>query len=148
MGNLVDTFIIQPKHEYSGILVLEILNEFSNLIPGKYLNMLKLFENDHYDLDEIMIDDMYDTGVMDKFEGENKITFDSKYRSICLKSILRKQFYNTLCIIENCINEDKTNRYIIVSESASLITEDEYDNQKSEDQKSVDEVCQLINSDG
>ncbi len=150
MGNLVDTFLIRIKDKWKDIVsypneeqVMMILAE----IPAKYHEMYKgLLKGDFSQMDEIM-DTTWEgrswevEKIADGFNDPAKeVYFDVRYRTQCLKSILRKKFYDTISIIEDDFDPSKRNRYITVAGCAKLINENDL-NEMSGDQKFTHQAC-------
>ena len=125
MGNLVDTYIIKQKAEFKEQLIdlKDHSEELAKLIPNIYHPMFLELCRSIICMDDMMEatqneNILYSTlrQLASQFEHENlNLRFDSRYRQICLKTIIRKLFYDTLLIVEDDLNELKFNQYIIVS---------------------------------
>jgi len=131
MGCLVDTFIIRQKPEFTErfLNLKESCGSLIEHIPSAYHEMfteicvmvpymesvMEVTKQDHI---------MYITILHETEKYMIKgISFDNKFRVTCLKSIIRRMFYDTLLIIENDYNEMKFDQYIIVAPSGQVITE-------------------------
>ncbi len=132
MGCLVDTFIITPKRHWmhrTDCPDEKDLRKIINAVPFKYRMMLRALMIRFTSLDVIM--ENRDTGhagevmqTAEPFETDD-VCFEHRYRGECLQQIIRMRFYRTLLILENDINPEKYN-YFIVCSSDQVICEDQW----------------------
>lgn len=170
MGNLVDTYIIAPKFikpqrtpdEDCLMVFMDLLIDgdegkhgfelAKQLVPDKWRNDFALFvtavnnQNEYYSLHDIIEGNFNIDGWGDNPEL-NKIKYDHRYRGECLRQIIRRVFYNTLLIVENTIDMDKCNRYIVLR-SNDVISEGEIMTEQSEDEKVVGKVAKYFTDKG
>jgi hypothetical protein len=142
MGNLVDTYVIRMKDEWSQkqneLTFKDFAKEAVLAVPEKYQEMLRVLLKDHF-MQDIMNnvtwrEHWYEI-VEPAIQLETKdLRITSRYREESLMQILRKTFYDTLLIIENDYDHNKENKFVVVL--GDPITEEQLQN-PTEDQLGV-----------
>ena len=171
MGNLVDTYIIAPKkigdkrteNEESLIAFFDLplagdegqfgFEIAKSMLPIRWHRMLThiaKYAHRHYmsihqfmELDDQAVKALH---AIEKIFGADMSTFDHRFRGECFRQVMRRTFYDTLLIVENDIDPEKTNRYIVLR-SSQIITEDDLKG-PSEDEKGVNSVAKFFNEKG
>ncbi len=128
MGNLVETYVLKQKEDFVELIHDQEnqLIELSKSIPLEYHEMfqgicgiinlnqiMEVSKNDH-------VLYLLLRRIADRYAP---LLFDSRFRETCLKSLIRKAFYDTLLIVENDCNEMKFDCYVIVDSHSKIITE-------------------------
>jgi hypothetical protein len=122
MGNLVDTYVIRMKDEWSQKQHELNWNDFAEVavpaVPEKYQEMLRILLKNHF-MEEIMNNVTWREHWYEIMEpASNLETKDlritSRYREESLMQVLRKTFYDTLLIIENDYDHNKENKFFVV----------------------------------
>ena len=122
------------------------------LVPDKWRNDFTLFvtavnkQSEYYSLHDIIEGNFEIDGWADNPEL-SRIKYDHRYRGVCLRQVIRRVFYNTLLIVENTIDMDKCNRYIVLR-SNDVISEGELMTEQSEDEKFVGKVAKYFTDKG
>ena len=117
MGNLADVFIVRLKPEYQEPQI----NALLPLIPQQYHQMFSVLWDHFHSLSEIL--DSENLPLIDTLDyGPNcgNVSFTHRYRDECLQQILRRQFFDTLLIIQNVYSPDKRNVIHILREGEAL----------------------------
>ncbi len=114
MGNLADTFIVRLKPEFKEPNIEQIMP----LIPKPYQQMFCILWDHFYSLEHIL-DSRNLMNVLDMIE-DSDMQFDHRYHGECLQQILRRNFFNTLLIIQNVYSPDKRNVIHVLREGEAL----------------------------
>ncbi|MFA6448812.1 MAG: hypothetical protein WCX65_05030 [bacterium] len=161
MGNLVDTYVITPKHDVDE---KGIHDDYIDRSDSEILEMVT------DDIDRAFLTEVFSQGcqVIDLFQRLSEIPepvwklieeyeekhqswkFVRRYRQDSLIQRLRKQFFTTLLIVENDYDPDKQNRFVIVRSDElihlepqpafKLMTEEQFSATLPEDQA----FCQKV----
>lgn len=142
MGMLVDTFILVPKD----IDVCTCICRDSKDRSSKKEKILSCVNYEYREMLSDLIDTLleynytfYLESIMNPSEDNLNLIlevtddpckyccdYDDRYRGDCLKQELRRVFYDTVCIVENDYNEEKTNKFIILA-TGNIITESDWE---------------------
>lgn len=117
MGNLADVFVVRLKPEYQGVQLDVLLT----LIPNQYHQMFCVLWDHFHNLNEIL--DSSNMPMIDTLDYGPEcvdISFTHRYRGECLQQILRRQFFDTLLIIQNVYSPDKRNVFHVLREGEAL----------------------------
>ncbi len=117
MGNLADVFIVRLKSEYQEPQI----NALFALIPQQYHQMFSVRWDHFHSLSEIL--DSENLSLIDQLDyGPDcgNVSFTHRYRGECLQQILRRQFFDTLLIIQNVYSPDKQNVFHVLREGEAL----------------------------
>lgn len=135
MGCLVDTFIITQTNEFKNMCNeephIDNIKYIFSKVPIRYHKMLKVLMDEFCEeLDFIMdrsnFDKVYE--LIENLETDDAI-FSDRYRGNCLQQILRKEFFDTLLILQNDLDMDKVNKFIVVRAGRDdIITEEKWKN--------------------
>tara|TARA_Y100000310_G_C20681727_1_gene816383 strand:+ start:837 stop:1343 length:507 start_codon:yes stop_codon:yes gene_type:complete len=155
MGCLVDTFIITQSDEFKRICNeepdIDKMEYIFNKVPERYHKMLKvLMDNFNEELDFIMdrsnFDEVYE--LIEDLETDDTI-FSDRYRGNCLQQVLRKEFFDTLLILENDLDMDKANRFFVVRAGREdIITEEQWKNNIGGDEDFVKKASGIFQKKG
>ena len=117
MGNLADVFIVRLKPEYQEPKI----NTLLPLIPQQYHQMFSVLWDHFHSLSEILDSEnlpLIDT--LDYGPDCGNVFFTHRYRGECLQQILRRQFFDTLLIIQNVYTPNKRNVFQVLREGEAL----------------------------
>ncbi len=114
MGNLAETFIVRLKPEFKEPSIEKLLLH----IPEPYHRMFSILW-DYYSSLEHILDSRNLAGVLDMIEDYDML-FDHRYRGECLQHILRRQFFDTLLIIQNVYSLEKRNVIHVLREGEAV----------------------------
>jgi len=117
MGNLADTFIVRLKPEFKEATIDKLMP----LIPEPYQRMFAILW-DHYASLEHILDSnsMACIESMDIEESPPHVVFAHRYRGECLQQILRRQFFDTLLIVQNVYSPNKRNVFHVLREGEAV----------------------------
>lgn len=117
MGNLADVFVVRLKPEYRE----QQINTLLPLIPQQYHQMFSVLWDHFHSLNEIL--DSGNLSIIDSLDyGPNcgNVSFTHRYRGECLQQILRRQFFDTLLIMQNVYSPNKRNVFHVLREGEAL----------------------------
>jgi hypothetical protein len=140
MGCLVDTFVVVSKYAWmNGIngSSEKDLRDILNAVPDKYRMMLRALLVKFESLDAVLENRNTDHAgkvikAAEPYETD-EVKFIHRYRGECLQQIIRTTFYDTLLILKNDYNPDKSN-YFIILRSNEVITEEHWNSCMAEEQ--------------
>ena len=117
MGNLADVFVIRLKPEYQEPQI----NILLPLIPQQYHQMFSVLWDHFRSLTEIL--DLANLPTINTLEYGptcGNVSFTHRYRGECLRQIIRRQFFDTMLILQKVYSPDKRNVFHVLREGEAL----------------------------